>query len=79
MYSQHARKRWLPTDIHRVTLEMVSHEQKAITKKRTTWYTVICTSQKGIVSKRHFSADGQLYLGWGRNFLSFNYHIYIVT
>ncbi len=31
---------------------MVSNEQKAITKKRTTWFTEFCTSLKGIVSQR---------------------------
>jgi hypothetical protein len=44
---------------------MVSNEQKAITKKRTTWQTENSTSLKGTVSKRHFSADDQLCYGGG--------------
>ena len=57
---------------------MVSNEQKAITKKRTTWYTEICTSLKGM-SLRDFLALTASFALVEEEFLSSNYHICIVT
>jgi hypothetical protein len=61
-----------------VPLALVSNEQKAITKKRTTWYTEHGTSRKGTVSQRLLALTASFAMV-EEGFLSSNYHISIVT